>query len=51
MIATNTNKKAARPRLTDRRRDLLREFFANAIVLAAIKSGGPVPALRAKAAR
>jgi hypothetical protein len=43
MIATKTNKKTARPRLTDRRRDILREFFANAIVLAAIKSGEPIP--------
>jgi hypothetical protein len=46
VIATKTNKKPARPRLADRRRDILREYFANAIVLAAIKTEEPVPAPR-----
>jgi hypothetical protein len=46
VTANKTNKKPARPRLTDRSRDILREFFANAIVLAAIKSGEPVPTPR-----
>jgi hypothetical protein len=43
VTANKTNKKPTRPRLTARRRDILREFFANAIVLAAIKSGEPIP--------
>ncbi len=38
MIAAS-HKKPSRPRMTDRRRDILREFFANAVVLAAIKTG------------
>jgi hypothetical protein len=45
VIANKTNKKPAR-RLTDRQRDILREYFANAIVLAAIKTEEPVPTPR-----
>jgi hypothetical protein len=46
VTATKTNKKPARSHATDRSRDILREFFANAIVLAAIKSGESIPTPR-----
>ena len=37
--------KTSRARSIRRRHDLLREFFACAVVIAAIKSGSPDPAL------
>ena len=36
---TTNHVKTADPRRMDRKRDILREFFAAALVLAAIKSG------------
>jgi hypothetical protein len=42
MIA-NLNSKGRRTSRPDRTRAILREFFANALVLAALKAGEPVP--------